>query len=280
MIVGRWHTDRWGRLRGTDDGGPIDKPGEHLTFLAFHGFTGTTSEIRPVVDAVAAEGFSVRAPLLPGHGTHPRALQDVRWEDWADAMHAELELAKKRQPENKVVLCGFSLGSLVAMELAARAKDDPALAGLVLLGNAITLNPGLAAALGFLSRASFKLPDWYYVKILPADLRDRGQQKKVTAYDRDPIRAAVEVYRAGTMVHPRLSSITAPTLLLHGGKDRLCPPGNVERVKTAIGARSIETRVFPESAHMVAADVERDEVAREVVRFVTSVSGAQRPVEP
>src|SRR5206468_6557341 len=101
------------------------------------------------------------------------------------AMHAELELAKKRQPDNKIVLCGFSLGSLVAMELAARMKDDPALVGLVLLGNAITLNPGLGAALGFLSRAqrSFKLPDWYYVKILPADLRDRGQQKKVTAYD-------------------------------------------------------------------------------------------------
>ena len=54
MIVGRSHTERRGRLVGTDDGAAIDRPGKEPRFLAFHGFTGTTSEIRPLVDAVSA----------------------------------------------------------------------------------------------------------------------------------------------------------------------------------------------------------------------------------
>ena len=49
MIVGRMHTERRGRMVGTDDGTAIDRPGRAPRLLAFHGFTGTTSEIREVI---------------------------------------------------------------------------------------------------------------------------------------------------------------------------------------------------------------------------------------
>ena len=37
--------------------------------LVLHGFTGNPSSMRGVAEALAAVGFAVELPLLPGHGT-------------------------------------------------------------------------------------------------------------------------------------------------------------------------------------------------------------------
>ncbi len=268
MIVGRWHTERWGKLLGTDHPGPITKDGKGPCLVAFHGFTGTTSEIRSVVDAVAARGFAVHAPLMPGHGSTPDRLQDTSFETWTTAMQAELDAARARH--ERIVLCGFSLGSLVAMELAARKPEG--LLGLVLLGNALTLAPYVSGPLGFWHRRGWKMGDWYFLKLWEADLHDRAQRKKIAAYDRDPIRAALEVYRAGLHCRERLRHIDVPTLVIHGGRDKVCPESNVELVRRALGTREIRTKIFPRSAHMVAADVDRHEVSACVSSWVEEIS--------
>ena len=264
MIVGRTRSGSFGRLRGTDDGRRIERDGRSPCFLAFHGFTGTTSEIRPVVEAVAARGFAARAPLLPGHGETPDRLQDATFAHWTDAMQRELDAARDRY--GSVVLCGFSLGSLVAMELAARKPEG--LRALVLLGNAVTLAPYVGGPLGFWHRRGWKLGDWYFLKLWSADLRDREQRARVAAYDRDPLRAAMEVYRAGLHCRKRLAHIDVPTHILHGARDKVGPVENVEHVRRALGSREIRTKIFPQSAHLVAADLERDEVSACVAAYV------------
>lgn len=263
MIVGRSHTERRGRLVGTDDASSIEREGRAPRFVAFHGFTGTTSEIRPLVDAVAGAGFAVRAPLLAGHGSNACELQESTFDHWVDA-------ASKAIDEEPFVLCGFSLGSLVAMELAARAPKG--LAGLVLLGNALTLMPPIAAAFGFVESRGWKLPDWYLLKLWSSDVRDPEMKKRVVAYDRDPLRAAHEVYRGGRRVEAKLAGITCPTLIVHGAKDRVCPASNAKRVAAALGSKDVTTRIFPNSGHLVAADLERADVAAEVVRFVERIA--------
>lgn len=264
MIVGRGHTERRGRLVGTDDGGAVEREGRQPRLLAFHGFTGTTSEIRPLIDVVAEGGFAVRAPLLPGHGSKPHDLQDATFDRWVEAMGEEVVRASDRG--ERFVLCGFSLGSLVAMEIASRRPEG--LAGLVVLGNAIALMPPVHAALGFVDRRGWRLPDWYLLKLWSSDVRDPEMRRRVAAYDRDPLRAALEVYRGGRRVEQKLRAIECPTLILHGARDRVCPAENAKAVAAAIGAKDVTTRIFPRSGHLVAADLERAEVAAEVVRFV------------
>jgi len=50
--------------------------------LLCHGFTGTPQSLRPWGDHLAAEGFTVRCPLLPGHGTRWQDLNRTGWHDW------------------------------------------------------------------------------------------------------------------------------------------------------------------------------------------------------
>jgi carboxylesterase len=263
MIVGRSHTERKGRLVGTDDGAVIDRPGKSPRFLAFHGFTGTTSEIRPLVDAIAAKGYAVRAPLLAGHGSTACDLQETTFDRWVDAASSEID-------GEPFVLCGFSLGSLVALELASRRPAG--LRGLVLLGNALCLTTPVSGVLGFVDKRGWQLPDWYLLKLWASDIRDPEMKKRVVAYDRDPLRAALEVYRGGRRVESKLASIVCPTLILHGAKDRVCPSANAKLVASKLGAIDVTTRIFPKSGHLVAADMEREDVAGEVIRFVERIA--------
>lgn len=248
---------------GTDDGAEIVREGRSPRLLAFHGFTGTTSEIRPLVDAVSAKGYAVRAPLLAGHGSSACDLQEATFDHWVEAAAKELD-------GEPFVLCGFSLGSLVAIELASRKPDG--LLGLVLLGNALCLTAPVSAALGFVHRRGWQLPDWYLLKLWSSDVRDPEMKKRVVAYDRDPLRAALEVYRGGRRVEEKLGSIVCPTLILHGAKDRVCPSANAKLVASKLGAIDVTTRVFPKSGHLVAADLEREDVAAEVIRFVERIA--------
>jgi carboxylesterase len=272
MIVGRSHTDKHGKLRGTEDGSAFHTEGKAPCIVAFHGFTGTTTEIRPLLDVLVAQGFAVHAPLLTGHGSHPAKLQDVTFDELVAEMQQELDVARERY--GQVVIAGFSLGSLVAIELAARRPAG--LLGLVLLGNALTLVPPMSAALGFVDRRGWKLPDWYLLKLFSADVRDPEQKTRISSYDRDPLRAAVEVYRAGVRVRERLGAITCPTLILHGGRDRLCPSSNVALAAAGLGTSDVRTRIYARSGHLIAADLDRADVAATVASFVS----AQLPVEP
>lgn len=274
MIVGLRHTERSGCLVGTDSGAPFLEAGRAPCVLAFHGFTGTTSELRPMLERLSDRGYAVHAPLLPGHGSSPALLQHATFDVWVSAMKRELVAARRRH--GRVVLCGFSLGSLVALELAA--EDPEGLVGVVLLGNAVRLSAPLRVVLGSIARTSWTLPDWYMLKLWSADIRDRRQRGRIASYDRDPLRAALEVYRAGRRVETRLPYVRSPALILHGGKDRVCPPSNVRLVATRLGTKDVETRIYPESAHLVAADVDREDVADEVIRFVDRIE--RTSIEP
>ena len=278
MIVGRRHTEAHGKLVGREDGSAFVRDGKAPCVVAFHGFTGTTCELRPMLDELVARGFAVHAPLLTGHGSHPGKLQDVTFDQLLADMQRELEVARDKHGD--IVIAGFSLGSLVAMELAARRPKG--LRGLVVLGNALTLAPALGLGLAFVDRRGWKLPDWYFLKLFSSDVRDPEQRERITSYDRDPLRAALEVYRAGGRVRERLGLIDCPTLILHGAKDRVCPPSNVEKVAAALGTREVRTRIYARSAHLIAADHDRVAVADAVATFVASLEPARvcQPVDP
>ena len=51
--------------------------------LLLHGFTATPGTMRPLGEALHRDtGFTVYAPLLPGHGLTPEEMAKTRWYDW------------------------------------------------------------------------------------------------------------------------------------------------------------------------------------------------------
>src|SRR5690349_18500126 len=83
--------------------------------LLLHGFTAAPSEMRPLAESLAAAGFGVRVPRLPGHGTHVEELALARPSDWLEAAEADLARLADRGP---VFVAGQSMGALLAILLA------------------------------------------------------------------------------------------------------------------------------------------------------------------
>ena len=236
--------------------------------VALHGFGGTVAELRPLLDAAAGAGYAVDAALLAGHGTRVEDLQELGFEAWLAGARARLKAA--REKHGRVVLLGFSLGSLVAMQLASEQPEG--LAGLVVLGNALTLHALMRVPLGLWHRTGRPLPDVYLLKPLAGDLVDPTAMGSLVTYDRHPVRAALSVYLAGPRVAERVGRIACPTLILHGRRDRVCPWRNAVWLAEHLGTRDVSVRIFEKSAHVLAWDGEREEVAREVLRFLGRVA--------
>src|SRR5687767_5130025 len=88
--------------------------------LILHGFGDTPQTVHYLADHLHELGFTVHAPLLPGHG---RTLAEFRVSD-ADAWLAAAadELSALRERFRFVGLVGVSMGGALAVVLASRAS--------------------------------------------------------------------------------------------------------------------------------------------------------------
>ncbi|MDQ6716069.1 MAG: alpha/beta fold hydrolase, partial [Actinomycetota bacterium] len=95
---------------------PYQHDGSDTGVLLVHGYTGSPQGLRPWAEHLAAEGYTVRLPLLPGHGTTWKDLNRTRWTDW----YAEVERTfdELRSRCTHVVVAGLSMGGLLATKLA------------------------------------------------------------------------------------------------------------------------------------------------------------------
>jgi carboxylesterase len=261
---------RYGRLVGSGDPSSIriDGAAGQGGLLAFHGYAGTPNEVRILTDAAARLGLFARAPRLAGHDDDVRHLLKRGWDDWvADATAALFDLAEATT--RRVIVAGLSMGALLATHLAARYPER--VAGLIALANATRLRlPSPALILTFLEFLR-PLGNEFYVPKASADIRDLEARRRHLTYDVTPIHGAVEVLRAGRQVRTELSSVTCPTLVIHGAHDQVCPPTNAGRFARALGTQDVEVAIMPNSGHIVTADADRAEVARLAEAFVRKV---------
>ena len=77
---------------------------------------------------LAARGYAVEVPRLPGHGTTWQEMNRTRWEDW----YAEVDRAfGQLRAVDAVVVGGLSMGAGLSLRLAADRPEE--LAGLALV---------------------------------------------------------------------------------------------------------------------------------------------------
>ena len=87
---------------------PFTGSGPRTGVVVSHGFTGSPHGVRAWAESLAAAGYAVRMPLLPGHGTSWQELARTRWQDWHAGLDAAyLELASEC---DHVVVAGLSMG--------------------------------------------------------------------------------------------------------------------------------------------------------------------------
>ena len=90
--------------------------------LLLHGLSDSPYSLRRLAEILYQRGFYVLALRLPGHGTIPAALNEVRWEDWRAASRIGAKHVRKRiGSEPPFFVAGFSNGGALAVTYALDA---------------------------------------------------------------------------------------------------------------------------------------------------------------
>src|SRR5687768_5191244 len=106
-----------------------------------HSFGDTPQTLSYVAAGLHAAGFSVSAPLLPGHGRSVDEFARSRAMEWL--AYARTEFESLSSSYRAVGLCGLSMGGAIAAILAA---GNPRPRALALLAPYVGMPPSLAAA--------------------------------------------------------------------------------------------------------------------------------------
>lgn len=257
---------------------PIHRGEGTRAVLLLHGLTGTPYDVAPFADALFARGFAVRAPLLAGH-TDLGTLETTSWRDWyasAEAAFDEL-LAQGRR---RVLVLGFSLGSLLALRLAALRAPD--VTGLAALSVPLELPSWQRTAIGAMARLRTMPGLGRIVGMLPAegpDVRIERAFRESPSLRGFPFPALAEFIALQDEVTDLLPLVRAPLLLLHGQHDHTAPVQLADRVAQRVGSSAVHKIILPRSFHILAHDLDRERACDELVGFALSVLGRPDPNE-
>ena len=239
---------------------PFSAPGGPHGALVLHGFTGNPSSVRGVAEALAAAGFAVELPRLPGHGTSVEDMLTTDFADWAaTAEEAYLDLAERTA---SLVVVGLSMGATLAAWLAAR---NPGTAGLVAING--MFEPPAPAFLDLLRTSLDQGCD--RLPAIGSDIAMPGVSEG--AYDAAPIEPLISLMEATTELHGRLGHIRCPVLILTSPRDHVVPPSSSDVLAAAV-AGPVERVLLERSYHVATLDFDRDIVEKRTVEFARRVT--------
>ena len=255
--------------------GPWVAAGTNRTgVLLLHGFSGDPQEMIPLGAGLAAAGFGVHIPVLPGHGGVPQDLAGFRWTDWLDAARADLAIL--RDEYEQVIVAGYSMGGALALILAA---EQP-LTALLLLATPLYLQPEWL--MRTIPLVKYLLPD--FRPLAKADFSDPSLRAQMLQFDpavnlddptvqaalrkhiRLPMAAIGELVAVLRTARRTLSPITTPTLVMHGTLDETAPPASASEIVAAL-AGSAELVWWHNSGHLLLVGPEQAAIVARAVQF-------------
>ena len=226
--------------------------------LLSHGYTATTAEIRPLALKFHEHGYTVAAPLLPGHGTKPEDLNRIHWQDWVHTGRESLQ--KLFETCKQVFVAGESLGGVLALYLAS---TEPRVAGILLYAPAIRTLMSKLDYLKLYFGASF-------VTQVGRDSLDCPEVWQ--GYSDLPLKGIIQLLRFQSAAQQRLSNIHQPVLVFQGRKDITVDPEAGNIILEGISSEIKEHHWMKNSSHVIILDAELEQVAALSINFIEKIT--------
>ncbi|SDP23843.1 carboxylesterase [Nakamurella panacisegetis] len=239
---------------------PFRHPGGDVGVLLCHGFTGNPSSLRPWADRLAAEGFTVELPLLPGHGTTWQQMNRTTFDDWLGAVSSSLSDLNARC--RSVVVAGLSMGGTLTLRLAELHGNS--IAGIVLVNPSVL---SLRKELKLLPVLKHLVPS---LKGIADDIAAPGRSE--FGYDRTPLKAVDALRKGWASTRTDLARVTAPVLLLRSRIDHVVEPENSTEILARIGSTDVTEIVLERSYHVATLDHDAELIFDSSVEFVRRVT--------
>lgn len=173
-----------------------EKNDKKIGILLIHGFLDTPFAMRDIGEFLRSKCFLVRSILLPGHGTKPDDLLDVKLEEWL----ADVEYGIKSLEEevDEVYVLGLSAGGALAFYYAEN-PGNLKINGIVAILPSIKISP-----LAQFAKVVGVFKKWKRIE------KDRDYAK----YESVPINGIHQVYRLTEKINGASNKINVPTMMV------------------------------------------------------------------
>jgi carboxylesterase len=242
------------------DGDP-ESPHGRVGVLLSHGFTGSPASMKPWAEFVAAQGYAVSVPRLPGHGTTWQEMNKTTWADWYSELQRAFEALTNQV--DTVVVCGLSMGGGLALRLAADHPDR--VAGLVLVNPAVGSNRKDVKLLPVLKHVIPAMPG------IANDIKKPGVQEY--GYTKTPLRAADSMFQAYKVLRADLHRVTCPILLFHSTEDHVVDPSSARTILSSVSSTDAREEMLEDSYHVATLDNDAQQIFEGSVTFIERVAG-------
>ena len=232
---------------------PISLAGGSRAVLMLHGFGDTPQTLHYLAAHLHARGFTVDAPLLPGHGRTLAAFSASGGEQWLGA--AREALVALRRTHSDVAVLGLSMGGALA---AILATESPAPAALVLLAPYLGMPSGVRRVAG--AHWLVGLAMTYVSGGGSESIRDPVEKAQNLAYGTCTPALLHELRTVVDRAARALPDVRVPTLLVQSSEDNRISQAVAEDAFARLGAR--ETRLVWTSGqgHIITVDLGRERV--------------------
>ena len=217
---------------------------------------------------LAEAGYRVRGFDLLGFGASSGERADIsRWSLYLDQVEGVIR--SMRTEGRPLILMGHSMGGLIALDYALAERPRPDL--LILSSPALGGGKGWQRSVApFLARL---FPTLQAPSQITGDQLSRDP-KVGQAYFADPLVLTKTSTRLGAFIFATqdrllagLGALDVPTLVIHGGQDRLVPTASSEVLTSVEG---LVRRVFPDLRHETMNEPEGPEVVGEIIDWIAS----------
>ena len=203
---------------------PFYHKGSDNGILLLHGFTGCAAHMRPLAEALAGRGYTVRTINLPGHATSEEDMARTNWQQW---LHAAKEAAlEMRNGLSTFTVGGLSMGGVLALLIAQQMKADAC----------VTLAAPTAAQNPLLPFSSIAAP---FIKRIAWKGGSRHSELDKTydfGYSGFPTAKGADLYRLIRMARSNLFSIHCPILAVQGDADETIAKESADNILMGVSS--------------------------------------------
>jgi len=229
--------------------------------LVLHGFGDTPQTVRYLCEHLHSSGWTVRAPLLPGHGRTLREFAASGADAWIE--HARRALRELQHEFGPVPVIGLSMGGAIASVLAADEAGIPALALIApyvsmptWLRRVSRVHHALGAAVVYLRGRGER------------SIHDPAESAQNLAYGFTTPRLVAELHAVVQRARRALPRLRVPTLVVQSREDNRIPPDAAARAFATIGAPVREIEWLDGCGHVVTVDYGRERVFERVSDWI------------
>lgn len=239
---------------------PFFFPGNNRKgILLIHGWTTTPYEMRRLGKYLNENGYSVSAPLLRGHGSVPKELEQVKWEEWvSDVERAYYELKLNC---DEIYVGGTSIGSCLSIMMA---KNHPETKKLLLLAMPYCIKFEKIALLIMKIMAKIKN---YNKKYYPPTFGGINTITRLISYQSYPMTNAIEAANLIKETRKYVPQINQPCFIIQSLSDHIVAKRSAKEISEKIGSKIKKVKYLKRAYHTFISDIKNENIFEEILDF-------------